>query len=113
MLLIVCRQGYSSAPPRVARIAIDWIAALCCDRGRKLGRPFSTWGLFSWPSLAQFGCTAWRGVENRDVQRFYQRFASAFPCAAAVPGGGFALRSMKFRKANNLEIGAGYRVQLR
>ena len=62
--------------------------------------------------LAQFGYTAWRGFEDEDVPRFYQRFAARFHLSPRF-WGSFAVRSTKFRKANNLEIGAGYRVQFR
>lgn len=62
--------------------------------------------------LAQFGYTAWRGFDDEEVPRFYQRYATRFYLSPRF-WGSFAVRSMKFRKANNLEIGAGYRVQLR
>jgi len=62
--------------------------------------------------LAQFGYTAWRGVEDDEVPRFYQRYGARFYLGDrfwAV----FAVRSTKFRKADHLELGGGYRVRLR
>lgn len=62
--------------------------------------------------LAQVGYTAWRGFEDEEEPRFYQRYGARFYLGDrfwAI----FAVRSTKFRKASNLEIGAGYRVRLR
>jgi hypothetical protein len=62
--------------------------------------------------LAQFGYTAWRGFEDEDVPRFYQRYATRFYVSEHF-WGIFAVRSMKFRKATHLEIGVGYRFGIR
>jgi hypothetical protein len=62
--------------------------------------------------LAQFGYTAWRGFEDEEVPRFYQRYGTRFYLGDRV-WAIFAVRSTKFRKASNLELGAGYRVRLR
>jgi hypothetical protein len=62
--------------------------------------------------LAQFGYTAWRGIEDEELPRFYQRYGARFYLGDrfwAI----FAVRSTKFRKADHLEIGGGYRVRLR
>ena len=61
--------------------------------------------------LAQFGYTAWRGFDDEEVPRFYQRYATRFYLSSRF-WGSFAVRSMKFRKASHLEIGVGYRVRL-
>jgi hypothetical protein len=62
--------------------------------------------------LAQFGYTVWRGFEDDEVPRFYQRYGTRFYLSEHV-WGIFAVRSMKFRKATHLEIGVGYRTRLR
>jgi Lipid A 3-O-deacylase (PagL) len=62
--------------------------------------------------LAQFGYTVWQGFEDDEVPRFYQRYGTRFYLSERF-WGLFAVRAMKFRKANNLEIGLGYRARLR
>jgi hypothetical protein len=62
--------------------------------------------------LAQFGYTVWRGFEDEEVPRFYQRYGARLYLGDRF-WALFAVRSMKFRKANHLEVGAGYRVRLR
>ena len=57
--------------------------------------------------LAQFGYTVWRGFEDEDVPRLYQRYGTRFYLSDRF-WGLFAVRAMKFGKANNLEIGFGY-----
>lgn len=60
--------------------------------------------------LAQFGYTAWRGVDDPEVPRFYQRFGARFHLSERL-WGTFAVRSVKLRRANFMELGAGYRVR--
>jgi len=62
--------------------------------------------------LAQFGYTAWRGVEDEELPRFYQRYGARVYLGDRF-WALFAVRSTKFRKADHLEIGGGYRVRLR
>ena len=49
---------------------------------------------------------------RRDAVVSVQRYATRFYLSSWF-WGSFAVRSMKFRTANNLEVGAGYRVGLR
>ena len=62
--------------------------------------------------LAQFGYTAWRGVEDEEVPRLYQRYGTRVHFSDRF-WGTFAVRSIKLRKANFLEVGLGYRVRWR
>ena len=59
--------------------------------------------------LFQLGYTVWRGFDDEDVPRFYQRYGSRFHFSDHF-WGTFAVRSIKVRKANFLEFGLGYRV---
>jgi hypothetical protein len=59
--------------------------------------------------LFQVGYTVWRGVDEEDVPRFYQRYGTRFHFTDHF-WGTFAVRSIKIRKANFLEFGLGYRV---
>jgi hypothetical protein len=61
--------------------------------------------------LAQLGYTVWRGVDDPDVPRLYERYGSRFYFTDHF-WGTFAVRSIKVRKANFLEFGLGYRVRL-
>jgi hypothetical protein len=59
--------------------------------------------------LVQLGYTAWRGFDDKDVPRFYQRYGSRLHFTDHF-WGTFAVRSVRLRKANFLELGLGYRV---
>ena len=62
--------------------------------------------------LLQLGYTIWRGFEDEDVPRFYQRYGVRFHFSDHV-WGTFAVRSVKLRKAAFMELGLGYRVRWR
>ena len=62
--------------------------------------------------IVQLGYTAWRGFDDEEVSRFYQRYGSRFYFSERF-WGTFAVRSLKLRKANFLEFGFGYRVRWR
>jgi hypothetical protein len=62
--------------------------------------------------LFQLGYTVWRGFDDEDVPRFYQRYGSRFHFSDHF-WGTFAVRSIRVRKANFLEFGLGYRVHWR
>ncbi len=65
-------------------------------------------GRFS--AIVQLGYTAWRGFDDEEVPRFYQRYGSRVYFSDRF-WGTFAVRSLKFRKANFIEFGCGYRVR--
>jgi len=65
-------------------------------------------GRFS--AILQLGYTAWRGFDDEEMPRFYQRYGSRFYFSDRFFGT-FAVRSLKFRKASFVEFGAGYRVR--
>ena len=60
--------------------------------------------------LFQLGYTVWRGFEDAEIPRFYQRYGSRFYFTDHF-WATFAVRSIKVRKANFLEFGLGYRVR--
>ena len=60
--------------------------------------------------IVHLGYTAWRGFDDEEVPRFYQRYGSRFYFSDRF-WGTFAVRSLKFRKANFVEFGFGYRVR--
>ena len=60
--------------------------------------------------LFQLGYTVWRGFDDEEVPRFYQRYGSRFYFSNRF-WGTFAVRSIRLRKANFLEFGLGYRVR--
>jgi hypothetical protein len=62
--------------------------------------------------LMQLGHTVWRSVDDADVPRFYQRYGARFHVSDHV-WSTFAVRTTKWRKANFLEFGLGYRVRWR
>jgi len=62
--------------------------------------------------LLQLGYAAWRGVEDPDVPRVYQRYGARFELSPHV-WSTFAVRSVKGRKASFMELGLGYRVEWR
>jgi hypothetical protein len=59
--------------------------------------------------LFQLGYTVWRGFDDKDVPRFYQRYGLRFHFSDHL-WGTFAVRSIKVRKASCLEFGVGYRI---
>ena len=61
--------------------------------------------------LLHLGYTVSRGVEDENVPRFYQRYGARFRFSEHL-WGTFAVRSVKGRKANFMELGLGYRVRL-
>ena len=61
--------------------------------------------------LFDVGYTAYRGVDNPDVPRLYQRYGARFRLSNHV-WTTFAVRTVKGRKANFMELGLGYRVRL-
>jgi len=62
--------------------------------------------------LLHLGYTAWRGVDDPDVPRFYQRYGARFRFSEHV-WSTFAVRAVKGRKASFMELGLGYRVAWR
>lgn len=60
--------------------------------------------------LLQLGYAVWRGFEDEDVPRFYQRYGSRFHLTDRV-WATFAVRSIRVRKANFMEFGLGYRLR--
>jgi hypothetical protein len=62
--------------------------------------------------LFQLGYTVWRGFDDEEVPRLYERYGSRFYFSDHF-WGTFAVRSIKVRKANFLELGLGYRWQWR
>ena len=62
--------------------------------------------------LLQLGYTAWRGFEDAEVPRFYQRYGARFQVSEHV-WSTFAVRAVKGRKASFMELGLGYRVAWR
>ena len=61
--------------------------------------------------LFQLGYTVWRGFDDEEVPRFYQRYGARFQFSDHF-WGTFAVRSIKIRKADFFEFGVGYRVRL-
>jgi hypothetical protein len=61
--------------------------------------------------LFQLGYTVWRGFDDKEVPRFYQRYGSRFQFSDHF-WGTVAVRSIRMRKADFLEFGVGYRVRL-
>jgi hypothetical protein len=61
--------------------------------------------------LLHLGYTLSRGVEDENVPRFYQRYGARFQFSDHL-WGTFAVRSVKGRKADFMELGLGYRVRL-
>jgi hypothetical protein len=61
--------------------------------------------------LLHLGYTVWRGVEDENVPRFYQRYGARFQLSEHL-WTTFAVRAVKGRKANFMELGLGYRVGL-
>jgi len=62
--------------------------------------------------LLQLGYSAWRGFDDPDVPRFYQRYGARFQLSRHL-WSTFAVRSVKGRKASFMELGLGYRVEWR
>jgi hypothetical protein len=62
--------------------------------------------------LFQLGYTVWRRFDDEDMPRFYQRYGLRCYFSDHF-WGTFAVRSIKIRKANFLELGLGYRVRWR
>ena len=62
--------------------------------------------------LLQLGYTAWRGVDDAEVPRFYQRYGARFRFSEHV-WSTFAVRAVKGRKASFMELGLGYRISWR
>jgi lipid A 3-O-deacylase PagL len=60
--------------------------------------------------LAQAGYTVWRGFDDPEVPRFYQRYGSRVYFSERF-WATFAVRTIKVRKANFLEFGVGYRFR--
>jgi len=63
-------------------------------------------------TFVQLGTTVWRGFEDVEVPRLYQRYGVRFHLSDHV-WSTFAVRTTKWRKANFLEFGVGYRVRWR
>jgi len=61
--------------------------------------------------LFDIGYTAYRGVDNPDVPRLYERYGARFRLSNHL-WTTFAVRTVKGRKANFMELGLGYRVRL-
>ena len=57
--------------------------------------------------LVHYGRTVWRGYEDPDVSRFYQRYGTRFYLSDRF-WTTFAVRTVKLRKANFMEFGLGY-----
>ena len=57
--------------------------------------------------LAQLGYQPWRGFDDEDYPPFYQRYGSRFYVTRHL-WGTFAVRTVKGRRANFVEFGAGY-----
>lgn len=60
--------------------------------------------------LVQYGRMVWRGYEDPDVPRFYQRYGSRFYFTDRL-WGTFAVRTVRLRKASFMEFGLGYRAK--
>jgi hypothetical protein len=60
--------------------------------------------------LVHYGDTVWRGYEDPDVSRFYQRYGTRFYLSDRF-WTTFAVRTVKLRKANFMEVGLGYRFR--
>ena len=60
--------------------------------------------------LLQLGYTIWRGVDDPEVPRFYQRYGARFQLSDHV-WTTFAVRAVKGRKASFMELGLGYRIR--
>ena len=59
--------------------------------------------------LLQLGYAAWRGFDDPEVPRFYQRYGARFLLTDHL-WSTFAVRAVKGRKASFMELGLGYRV---
>ena len=60
--------------------------------------------------LFDVGYTVRRGVDNPDVPRLYERYGARFRLSDHL-WTTFAVRTVKGRKANFMELGLGYRVR--
>jgi len=59
--------------------------------------------------LVHYGRTVWRGYEDPDVSRFYQRYGTRFYLSDRF-WTTFAVRTVKLRKADFMEFGLGYTI---